>query len=315
MNEFELIDHFFKQPAYRASLGIGDDAAVFKPSPGHEMVVTVDAFFESSHFLPHTDAKAVGHKALAVNLSDLAAMGATPRYVLLALVLPQVDETWLKGFADGLFALASRFAVELIGGDTIRGPLGVCITAMGEVPEKKALLRQGAKVGDEIWVSGTLGDARLALAHRRGEMKLSPEWAIVCQQKIDYPEPRVLLGQNLLDVAHAAIDISDGFLADLHHILKASGVGATIDLARVPQSEALKAYPDWFEKAALSGGDDYELLFTAPLQQHRAIEQLATDLGLRLTAVGQIIPQGVFFLHAPPGFVPSRGFDHFAQSS
>jgi thiamine-monophosphate kinase len=313
MNEFELIEHFFKRPAYRASLGIGDDAAIFKPTEGCEIVMTTDAFFAKSHFLEHTDAKAVGHKALAVNLSDLAAMGAAPCYVLLALILPEANEPWIKGFADGFFALASRFEVELIGGDTIRGPLGVCITAVGEVPEKKALLRQHARVGDEIWVSGVLGDARLALAHLRGEIKLPEKTFLDCQEKLEYPEPRLALGQALLEVAHAAIDISDGFLADLDHILQSSGVGAKIDVASLPQSDALKAYPDWFEQAVLAGGDDYELLFTAPLHRHSQIERLGQDIGLTLTPVGRIIPAGLSFINAPFGFKPQKkGFDHFA---
>jgi thiamine-monophosphate kinase len=242
-------------------------------------------------------------------------MGALPHYALLALVLPSAEAPWIGDFAQGLFALAARFGVELIGGDTIRGPLGVCITAIGEVPEKKALLRQNARPGDEIWVSGTLGDARLALAHWRGELVLAPPLLQICREKMDYPEPRVALGQALLGRAHAAIDISDGFLADLRHILKASGVGARIDLSRLPQSKAARAHPDWFEKAVLAGGDDYELLFTAPLDQHHAIEQLDHDLGLMLTPVGQIVPEGLLFCHAHPGFVVPRGFDHFTQAS
>ena len=325
-SEFELIRRYFEQPARdvrpgdrrtrRVSLGIGDDAALLRPSAGMELAVSTDLLLEGTHFSAGADARKLGHKALAVNLSDMAAMGAAPRWATLALALPAANEAWLADFAKGFFALAARFGVELIGGDTTRsaaqgqkpGPIVICVTILGEVPTGLALFRAGARPGDDIWVSGQLGGAALALAQ--------PGFAEAAR-RLDEPEPRVELGERLRGLASAAIDVSDGFAQDLGHILERSGVGATVDYALLPRSADVNKIEDQKLQArlVLCGGDDYELAFTAPQASRGEIGALAAELGLALTRVGSIQSgeprlQVLDAQGAP--MIVGRGFDHFA---
>lgn len=247
MSEFDLIARYFTRPTPRAALGVGDDCALLRPTPGTQLAISCDMLVEGRHFFADVDPAALGHKALAVNLSDLAACGATPVAFTLALALPQADETWLAPFAHGLLALADAHGCELIGGDTTKGPLNICITVFGEVPvvngKSQALLRSGAQVGDDLYVSGTLGDARLALDALRGTIALPADLLAQARQRLERPTPRVALGQALRGVASAALDISDGLLGDLQHILKASGVGATIDTSIAINLIAASAHP------------------------------------------------------------------------
>ncbi|TAN56209.1 MAG: thiamine-phosphate kinase [Betaproteobacteria bacterium] len=308
-SEFEIIRRFFDRPAASALLGVGDDAALLAARPGMQLAVSTDLLLEGRHFRAGADPRKLGHKALAVNLSDMAAMGATPRWATLAIALPAADEVWLAAFADGLFALAARYGTELVGGDTTRGPLAICITILGEVPAGAALLRSGARSGDDLWVSGELGGAALALVH--------PEIAAAAA-RLDQPEPRVALGERLRGVASAAIDVSDGFAQDLGHILERSACGARVDYERLPRAAAFAGLADaTLERdCVLGGGDDYELLFTAPPCARGAIETLGRDLGLALTRVGSIVPgEATLDLRDAAGrtMAPARGFDHFAS--
>ena len=320
MGEFDLIDQYFKSAARqgRALLGIGDDCALWRPAPGHDLALSCDMLVEGRHFLPDVSPESLGHKALAVNLSDLAACGATPRAFLLALALPNADADWLAGFSKGLLTLAHDQGCELIGGDTTQGPLNVCITVMGEVPMGQALLRSAAQAGDDIYVSGTLGDARLALEVHRQHLLLPSEALAFCQRRMDRPTPRVALGQALRGLAHAAADISDGLIGDLGHILKASGVGAELDLAAVralcqtvqtcPLPEAL------LDTCALTGGDDYELVFTAPHLARSAIEHAAARCQTAVSRIGQITAGSSLIVRLGDQAVDSshlRSFDHF----
>ena len=270
-----------------------------------ELAVTTDLLVEGRHFLPGADARKLGHKALAVNLSDLAACGATPRWIVLALALPAADEAWLGAFSSGLFALAERHRVELIGGDTTRGPLAIDITAMGEVPAGRALSRAGARPGDDIWVSGSLGGAALALA-RPGIAE--------AERRLHEPEPRVALGEHLRGLASAAIDVSDGLAGDLAHILERSGVGAVVRYAQVPKDPSFASVkdPDLEASCVLSGGDDYELLFTAPGQHRAALETLLPDL--TLSRIGEIVAAGGLRILDEKGrpMAHRGGFDHFS---
>lgn len=303
-SEFELIRRYFERPAPGAVLGVGDDAALLAPPAGIEIVVTTDQLCEGTHFRAGADPRRLGHKALAVNLSDLAAMGATPRWATLALALPSADEAWIAAFADGFFALAARFGVELIGGDTTRGRLAVCVTALGEVPSGRALLRSGARPGDDVWVSGELGGAAMALA-RPG--------SAAAAARLETPEPRVRLGERLRGIATSAIDVSDGFAQDLGHVLERSGVGALVHYERLPRFRCDDAELE--RRCALSGGDDYELVFTAPQDRREALAALARELDLALTRVGGIQPgePKLRVLDARGAPLPlERGWDHFA---
>jgi thiamine-monophosphate kinase len=287
---------------------VGDDCAVLRPDAGLELAVTTDMLVEGRHFLPGADPAALGHKALAVNLSDLAAMGAAPRWALLTLSLPRADEAWLAAFADGFFSLAKRHGVDLVGGDTTRGErLVIGITAMGELPAGLALYRAGAQAGDDIWVSGELGGASLALVH--------PEIAEAAQ-RLHRPEPRVELGERLRGLAHAAIDLSDGLAGDLQHVLERSGVAATVDYARIPRAAAFARVnnPELERDCVLSGGDDYELLFTAGAGRRREIEALAGELGIGLSRIGTVArgePKLTILDEAGRPLAPRGGFDHF----
>jgi len=300
LSEFELIRKYFDRPARSAALGVGDDAALLRPSAGAELAVSTDLLLEGRHFRAGADARQLGHKCLAVNLSDMAAMGAAPRWATLALALPAADEAWLDGFAKGFFALAERFGVELIGGDTTRGPRSICVTILGEVPHGLALFRAGAAPGDDIWVSGELGGAALGLAQPANA---------AAAQRLHEPEPRVELGERLRGIANAAIDVSDGFAQDLGHILERSGVGAVVEYERLPKFAGATA------AQVLSGGDDYELVFTARQEKRAEVEALSRELGLALCRAGSIQkgePKLLVLGRDGAPVAPGRGFDHFA---
>lgn len=313
MSEFDLIRRHFTRPTPSALLGVGDDAALLQVSPGKVLVVSSDMLVSGTHFFPDADPGMLGHKTLAVNLSDLAAMGATPRWATLALSLPRADEAWLERFSAGFFALAEQHGVDLVGGDTTRGPLNLCVTIMGEVSPQLALRRDGAQPGDEVWVSGRLGDAALALAHLQGRVRLSADDLAACAPALHRPEPRVALGVELRGIAHSAIDISDGLLADLGHILTASGVAAQLEFAAIPVSVQLQNRSS-LTPFILAGGDDYELCFTAAPQHHAEVSRIASKLALPLTCIGRIIAGSGCVVHDASGNaiqLKSGGYDHF----
>jgi thiamine-monophosphate kinase len=312
MGEFDLIERYFKRPAKRAVLGVGDDCALLQPTAGRQLAISSDMLVEGRHFFADVDPAALGHKALAVNLSDLAACGATPVAFTLALALRRADEAWLQGFSSGLLALADTHGCELVGGDTTQGPLNICITVFGELPRGQALLRSGAKEGDDIYVSGTLGDARLALEALRGKLQLPPAVLAQARTRLERPQPRVALGQALRGIASSAIDISDGLAGDLGHILKASGVGATI---ATDAALSLMAATDRKLEYVLSGGDDYELAFTAAPSARQAVQAAATQSGTPVTRIGRIEQQAGLRLADGQGRTVEgnfRSFDHFA---
>jgi thiamine-monophosphate kinase len=320
LTEFELIERFFRRAAASARVGIGDDAAIVAVSPGCELAVSVDMLVSGRHFFADTDPESLGHKTLAVNLSDMAAVGATPRWALLAGALPEVDAAWLAAFSRGLFALADAHGVELIGGDTTRGPLTLSVTILGEVPNGQALLRSGAKAGDSIWVSGRLGDAALALAHAQGRVALRCAEVAACEPALLRPTPRIALGEALRGMASAAIDISDGLTGDLGHVLDASHVGAQIDLAAIPHGAAMKRLLAGGERelalrCLLAGGDDYELCFTVPPGLESDLDLIARKLGLALARIGTIRQTPGVAVRDESGdelAALPRGFDHFA---
>ncbi|MEP7154946.1 MAG: thiamine-phosphate kinase [Betaproteobacteria bacterium] len=316
--EFDLIARYFTRPVKHASLGVGDDCALFELTPGHELAVSTDTLVSGVHFFADADPFKLGQKALAVNLSDLAAMGATPKYVTLALTLPSIDAGWLSEFSRGFFRLADEADVDLIGGDTTRGALSMTLTVFGEVPSGKALRRDRAQAGDDIWVSGSLGGAALALKHLQGSVALQPPIAERALERLHMPAPRHLLGQDLLDVAHAAIDISDGLVADLTHICERSKLAATIEWAQVPLSPALLSVgPELRIPCALAGGDDYELCFTASEKNRVAIEAVAAKIAVPLTRIGKMHTgeSNVTVLDERGALlsIGASGFDHFAQ--
>ncbi len=289
IGEFDLIQRWFQRPAQRAALGVGDDCALLQPAPGMQLAVSTDMLVEGRHFLSTVAPDRLGHKALAVNLSDLAACGASPLAFTLALSMPRVDEAFLDGFARGLFALADQHGIEVVGGDTTAGPLNICIAVFGEVPVGQALLRSGARAGDELWVSGTLGDARLALEVFRGTVSLDAAAFEAVRARMELPAPRVALGIALRDVATSAIDISDGLLGDLRHVLMRSVVGATLDADALPMSAVLAAQPLALQReCALAGGDDYELLFTAPAARADRVRAAGASASVTVTRIGRI---------------------------
>jgi thiamine-monophosphate kinase len=269
-----------------------------------------------THFFADADPYFLGHKTLAVNLSDLAAMGAIPRWATLALSLPAQDEAWLAQFSAGFFALAQRYGVALIGGDTTRGPLNLCVSILGEVAEGAALRRDGAKVGDDIWLSGQVGEAALGLASLQGKITLPESLRSPCLDALHCPEPRVELGLMLRDIANSAIDISDGLLADLSHILERSNVAAQVQFSRIRSPDSFAKLSDQriVQQCLLAGGDDYELCFTAVIEQRGAIEQLSEKLNLPLTRIGGITAgKGLQVLAADgkPMNIERMGYDHF----
>ena len=317
MGEFDLIARYFKRPVQRAALGVGDDCALLQPTPGMQLAVSSDMLVEGRHFLSTVDPRTLGHKALAVNLSDLAACGAKPLAFTLALALPAADPAWLAPFSEGLLALADAHGCELVGGDTTRGPLNICITVFGELPRGQALLRSGARAGDDIYVSGTLGDARLALEAFRGTLALPAEVFTAARARMEQPTPRVALGQALRGVATAAVDVSDGLLGDLGHVLAASNLGARIE------AEAARGLLGWADASlspaqvldlVLAGGDDYELVFTAPPSARGGIKSASVQAATRVTRIGSTEAlAGVRVVGADGSVLDGRytSFDHF----
>jgi len=315
LGEFDLIERFFTRPARRATLGVGDDCALVQPTPGMTLAVSTDMLIEGRHFLSTVPADRLGHKALAVNLSDLAACGARPLAFTLALALPRADEAFLAGFARGLFALAEREACELVGGDTTRGPLAVCITVFGELPAGGALLRSGARPGDDLYVSGTLGDARLALEAFRGQATLDADAFAQARRAMELPTPRTALGIRLRGVATSAIDVSDGLTGDLGHLLRRSGVAGVVDVDALPRSVVLAAQPMELQRECLlAGGDDYELIFTALASRRDAVAAAAASAGVAVRRIGRIdAGEGLRLVDRGGDEVASRfgSFDHF----
>jgi thiamine-monophosphate kinase len=290
LGEFDLIARYFTRAPKRATLGIGDDCALLAPLPaGQQLAISSDMLVEGRHFLSTVAPDRLGHKALAVNLSDLAACGAEPIGFTLALSMPRVDETFLEGFARGMFALADAHDIELVGGDTTAGPLNICITVFGALPSGQALLRSGARAGDELWVSGRLGDARLALEVFRGTVSLAGEAFDAVRERMECPSPRVALGQALRGVATSAIDLSDGLVGDLGHVLARSDVGATVDADALPRSAVLASMPRALQhECLLAGGDDYELLFSASPGAASEVLAAARGAGVAVTRIGCI---------------------------
>lgn len=317
-SEFELIARYFSRPVSSARLGVGDDAALLVPGAGRQLAVSTDMLVAGRHFYLDDPPEAIGHKALAVNLSDLAAMGAQPRWALLALAIPKADEGWLAAFSQGFFALAQRHGVELIGGDTTCGPLNLCVTILGEVEAEQALTRAGARPGDDIWVSGQLGAAALGLAHLQGSLRLAPAEQEACLERLQRPQPRISLGRALRGLASAAIDVSDGLLADLGHLLARSGVGAELWFAHLPAHPAVQVRlaDALAQRCLLAGGDDYELCFTAPPARAAAVVAAAARAGVNVSHIGRIRPGSGIDLIGPEGTpmaITQRGYDHFAQ--
>lgn len=328
-SEFDLIDRYFARPTPGAELGPGDDCALVTPTPGMQLAATTDMLVAGTHFFADTDPEGLGWKTLAVNVSDLAAMGARPRWALLAGALPAADEAWIAAFSRGFFACAGAFGVDIIGGDTTRGPLNLCVTALGEVPPGRALRRDGARPGDDLWVSGRPGLANLGLRYLQGGLDLpaapvadEPPLRDACLAALTRPQPRVALGLALQErgLAHAAIDVSDGLLQDLGHIARRSGLVATVWPERLPALPAGVA-ADIARDAQLAGGDDYELIFAAPAAAREAIAALSRALALPLTCCGVLAapdsaPAGtVLVLDAAgqPFPVARRGYDHFSH--
>ncbi len=329
MGEFELITRCFQRPVRHAVLGVGDDCALLQPRPGHQLAISSDMLVEGRHFFAGTDPFRLGHKALAVNLSDLAACGARPLACTLALALPQADLPWCQAFADGFFALADPHGCELVGGDTTRGPLNICVTVIGEVPVQQgrslALLRSGAQAGDDLYVSGQLGDARLALEHLCERLTLPPALLAPARARLETPTPRVALGLALRGIASAAIDLSDGLLGDIGHVLQASRVGATVDADAVAGCLAASRHAEFaalglpttlWRQATLAGGDDYELAFTAPPAMREPVARAASLAHTPVTRIGCIdAAPGLRLVDAqgtPLAAADFASFDHFA---
>jgi len=332
VGEFDLIARYFTRPARQAALGVGDDCALLQPAPGTQLAISCDMLVQGRHFFADTDPRQLGHKSLAVNLSDLAACGAKPLAFTLALALPEVNASWLAAFAQGLFALADAHDCELIGGDTTAGPLNICITVFGEVPvvngHSQALLRSDARAGDDLYVSGTLGDARLALEAQQGQLTVPEAVLSAARQRLQSPTPRVALGLALRGIASAAIDVSDGLIGDLGHILERSGVGATLLVDQAVACIACHAHADQIADAsggrlsqehwrslALCGGDDYELLFCAAPGQREAVAAAAQASQTPVRRIGRInAGAGLRLLDAQGNTLPKHyaSFDHFA---
>jgi len=330
MSEFNLIEKYFTHAAPQADLGVGDDAALISVSTGHQLAISTDMLVAGTHFFSDCDPYKLGWKSLAVNVSDMAAMGANPKWATLAIALPNVNEPWLAAFSSGFFACAAAFNVDLIGGDTTRGPLTISVQIMGEVPTGQAIQRCGANVGDEVWVSGQLGDAALALSYLQGKQMLSEEVFAICAKALHSPQPRVGLGLALRGLATSAIDISDGLLADLGHILDRSNVGASVQLSNIPHSahfgvelagsmlqreKQATPYNKNILNMLLAGGDDYELCFTAPAKKHAEIMRLSQKIALPLSCIGLITGGTTLVVHGLADEIldfKEAGFDHFS---
>ncbi|MDY6979687.1 MAG: thiamine-phosphate kinase [Pseudomonadota bacterium] len=323
LSEFDIIARYFSQATAERDdvvLGIGDDAAVIEPSAGQQLVVAIDTLVAGVHFPLDTEPYDIGWKALAVNLSDLAAMGAEPAWLTLALTLEHNDEEWLGAFSQGLADLAGQYGVQLVGGDTTRGPLTVTVQVAGYLPAGQALTRKGARPGDEIWVSGTLGDAALGLRIVQGQLKADDAAKATLHRRLDRPRPRLALGMALRGMAGSCIDISDGLLADLGHLCTAGDCGAGLRYADLPLSSAARqliATDPGLGELPLIGGDDYELCFTAPASRHADIRSLATQLDYPLTCIGQIETERGIRCQEQDGRmknVSGHGYRHFNES-
>jgi thiamine-monophosphate kinase len=320
--EFDLIARHFTRATPGAVLGVGDDCALLAPTPGMQLAVSSDMLLEGRHFSPQDGPAGLGHKCLAVNLSDLAAMGATPRWATLSIALPVADDGWLAAFARGFFRIADQYGIELVGGDTTRGPLTLSITVIGEVPPGQALRRDGARPGDEVWVSGTLGSAALALAYRQGRLFMEQVDAARVLPALYLPTPRIELGVALRGIATSAIDISDGLLGDLGHILERSKVGAgqigaRLDFAALPTHPVTDNYlhEAVARDCVLAGGDDYELCFTAPAGSTDAVLAAAATAGVPVARIGRITAEPGLAVLGPDGApltIERTGYDHFA---
>ncbi len=308
-SEFELIDRHFRRPTRHSVLGVGDDGAIIRPTPGMELVISTDMLVSGTHFLSDANPDDLGWKTLAVNVSDMAAMGAQPRWALLAAALPAATESWIEKFARGFFACAAEFDIDVIGGDTTKGPRNFCVTIFGEVPVGQALLRSRAQAGDDVWVSGHLGRAALGLAHLQGRHVVDESARAECLSALHRPQPRVALGLALRGLASSAIDVSDGLLADLGHILDESKVSANLCIPNLPATGIER-------DCLLAGGDDYELVFTAPAARRGEVEALVGRLELPLTRIGSIegaVPPRLTLVdgRGVPVDIERRGYDHF----
>ena len=318
-SEFELIARYFTRPTRHTVLSVGDDAAIVRPRPGMDLVISTDSLVADTHFIAQTGPENLGWKTLAVNLSDMAAMGAEPRWVVLAAALPEPNESWIEAFARGFFDCAERFGVDVIGGDTTRGPLTLTPTVFGEVPRGQALTRHGALPGDDIWVSGSPGLAALALAHLRGVTVLREPSLTRCLSALQRPQPRVSLGLALRSVARAVIDVSDGLMADVGHILERSHVSARMEHACLPWRAVREAGADdeLTNNCLLAGGDDYELAFAADTMRRAEVDAMSRALDLPLARIGSIVAGAAGKLELVAGNgrtlpIGPRGFDHFA---
>ena len=330
MSEFNLIHQHFTRKTQQTNLGVGDDAALISIAPNMELAISADMLVAGTHFFPDVDPYKLGWKSLAVNVSDMAAMGASPKWATLAIALPNNNSEWLGQFSNGFFACAEAFNIDLIGGDTTRGPLTISVQIMGEIPTGQAIKRSGAIAGDEIWVSGNLGSAALALAHIQGNLTLPDDVFANSAKALHTPQPRVTLGLALRGLANSAIDISDGLIADLGHILEHSKVGASLKLSQIPHEIYLGAalveqssnnvngtiaYNKTFLNMLLAGGDDYELCFTAPIENHSKIAKLRETLGLNLRIIGHITSHSSMIVQGLDDQIldfKGTGFDHFA---
>ena len=322
MKEFNLIKKFFTEQVTKRKdviLSIGDDCALIAPTERQHIAVTTDTLISGVHFPVDTPARAVGHKAIAVNLSDLAAIGAEPAWISLALTLPKFDDFWLGEFCAGLFELCEYYNIQLIGGDTTQGPLSITLTAQGLVPLDKSILRSGAKSGDWLFVTGELGDAALALQDIQGKVVIAPEVKEQVHSKLNYPKPRVLAGQSLREYASSAIDLSDGLISDLEHICQASGVGANIVLDALPLSQVLRDTIgiDKAIELALAGGDDYELLFTVSEDKKVGMETALANAGIPIRCIGQVNASGKITttMNSKVVSINVQGFEHFSNSN
>ncbi|GAB4168174.1 MAG: thiamine-phosphate kinase [Rhodocyclaceae bacterium] len=322
LSEFDLIRRYFTRPASHTVLAVGDDAALARLGPGMELAAATDMLVAGVHFLAGTDPRNLGWKALAVNVSDLAAMAARPRWAMLAIALPAPERDWLAAFAEGFFDCAQAYGIDLVGGDTTRGPLTIAVTILGEAPEGQALRRSGARPGDDVWISGTPGMAALALAELRGRVRLDGRTGASCLAALEHPTPRMELGLVLRDLATAAIDVSDGLLADLGHVADRSAIAIEVRDDWLPLAPLAECTADAALARAclLGGGDDYELAFTAGRERRSEIATAGQRLGLALTRIGRVTagPAGnvsVVDAAGRPLPVQGRGFDHFAAET
>ena len=320
-SEFALIRRHFTRPARHTDLAVGDDAALIRARPGMQLAISTDMLVAGTHFFADTDPEDLGWKTLAVNVSDLAAMGAEPRWVVLAASLPGADESWIAPFAKGFFACCEAFGIDAIGGDTTRGPLNLCPTIFGELPLGQAITRSGGRPGDDLWVSGAPGRAALGLAHLKAEIQLAPAWRDPCVAALQRPQPRVALGLALRGLATAMLDVSDGLLGDLDHILELSAVGAEVNEAALPLAPLIAACgdPDRAFQVCTAGGDDYELLFAAPAGCRDDLAALSARLDLPLHRIGRLTDTpGQLQLRRTDGRLErlaARGYDHFGRDA